>query len=57
MIVPFLDLKVSELEKNKLELVFSRVLDHGMLVMGPELTDFESNISRYVGRKYAVGVA
>ena len=57
MKVPFLDLKVSPEEKERLKSVFSRVLDHGMLVMGPELTDFESAVSQYVGRKYAVGVA
>ena len=57
MRVPFLDLRVSGEEKKRLQTIFSRVLDHGMLVMGPELTEFESVVSKYVGRKYAVGVA
>ena len=57
MNVSFLDLRVSAEEKSKLLTVFSRVLDHGILVMGPELANFESAIANYVGRKHAVGVA
>lgn len=34
-----------------------RVLDHGQFIMGPEITELESALARYVGVKHAIAVA
>ena len=33
------------------------VLDHGKYIMGPEVQEFEENLSNYVGVKHSIGVA
>lgn len=55
--IKFLDLKVSDSEYDLLSKVFQRVCNHGQLVMGIELEDFEKKLANYVGRKYAIGVS
>ena len=55
--VPFLDLRVTDdAEFRSLVASIEKVFHHGRLVMGPEVTRFEEEISKYCGRRYAVGV-
>ena len=54
--VPFLDLRVPEQERRELLSVIDKVLAHGRLVIGPEVSEFEKQVAEYCGRKYAVGV-
>jgi len=55
--VPFLDLRKSnKSEKFFFIESFEEILDHGQIVMGPEINLFEEKISQYCGRKFAVGV-
>lgn len=58
MTVPFLDLRVRDPEeKAALLAATERVLDHGRLVMGPEVEELETAVAARCGRKYAVGVS
>jgi dTDP-4-amino-4,6-dideoxygalactose transaminase len=57
MRVPIFDLRVTDIDlKNDLMNAFERVLDHGMLFLGPEVEELEDMIAKYIGKKYAVGV-
>ena len=55
--VRFLDLSVKEPEERADILgAVEELLDHGRLVMGPEVDEFESRIAAYCQRQYGVGV-
>ncbi len=56
--VKFLDLSVND-QKERLELhnVLERCLDHGQFVMGHEIENLESNLSKFVGRKHCISVS
>jgi dTDP-4-amino-4,6-dideoxygalactose transaminase len=55
--VPFLDLSVSDDKmKEKLLNAVERVLSHGRIVMGPEVSALEERVALRIKRKYAVGV-
>ena len=57
MHVPFLDLRISDLsEKQMIREVIDRVLDHGRLVMGPEIDAFELLVASRLEREYCVSV-
>ena len=57
MKVPFLNLSITNQDEKKLLInSITKVLDHGKLVMGPEIEIFEKNIADYCGRKYCVSV-
>ena len=57
MKVPFFDLRTEQSAlKRDLMAAVENVLDHGRLFLGPEVEELESEISRYLGCKYAVGV-
>lgn len=57
MKVPFLDLRVTdEAEKAALLAAVGGVLDHGRIILGPEVAQFEEAIAGEVKRKFAVGV-
>lgn len=56
--INFLDLKaINNQYKNELKDACARVIDSGWYIMGDELTQFESEFSRYCGTKYVIGVA
>ena len=57
MRIPTFDLRVTD-PKLKDELVgaFEKVIDHGKLILGPEVEEFEEKVAKYIGTKYAVGV-
>jgi dTDP-4-amino-4,6-dideoxygalactose transaminase len=55
--VRFLDLSVKDAEERADLLgALATVLDHGRLVLGPEVQAFEKSIAAYCGRGYGVGV-
>jgi dTDP-4-amino-4,6-dideoxygalactose transaminase len=55
--VPFLDLRVTQKkEKQEIMSAIARVLQHGRILLGPEVGQFEKRIARITGRRYAVGV-
>ena len=55
--VPFLDLSISDdNERRNLLQTMENVLQHGRLVMGPEIEEFEAQVASYCGRDYAVSV-
>ena len=58
MHVPFFDLRVTDpvLKKELLNAV-EGVLNHGRILLGPEVQEFEDKVAKAAGTKYAVGVA
>jgi len=58
MRVPFFDLKVSD-NKIKQELLgaVEKVLDHGRILLGPEVTEFEEKVAKEAGVKHALGLS
>ena len=55
--VPFLDLKqLLAADRPALIDAFTRVLDSGRFILGPELEQFESEFAAYCGASHAVGV-
>ena len=42
----------AEIDKN-----IQTVLDHGLFIQGPEVSELEKELSRYVGCKHAIGVS
>ncbi len=57
MKVPFLDLRVTDpTEKAALIAAVGRVFDHGRIILGPEVEEFERALVAQVGRKHVVGV-
>lgn len=54
--IQFLDLRVENSEKLKMIEAFTKVLDHGQLVMGPEVYQFENMLAQYCQRKYCTAV-
>jgi dTDP-4-amino-4,6-dideoxygalactose transaminase len=58
IIVPFLDLRVDSAEERGAYLAaIDRILQHGRILNGPELAQFEAAVARYCGTPYAVGVS
>ena len=57
MNIPFLDLSVRDsVLKEELLQAVDRVLSHGRIVLGPEVSQLEERIAEYSRKKYAVGV-
>lgn len=54
--VPFLDLRVPENERKEILHAIDTVLQHGRLVIGPEVNTFESCIAEYCSKKFGVGM-
>lgn len=54
--VPFLDLKATPSEKSQLLSSIADVLDHGQLVMGPEIFTFEEKVASYCNRNFSTSV-
>ena len=58
MKVPYLDLRVLDHQlKQRLVHRFSSILDHGRIIDGPELMEFEDRVAKELGAQYAVGVS
>lgn len=58
MRVRFFELEVTD-DRYRKELLDSvdRVLQHGMLILGPEVEEFEKRVAAAAGTRYAIGVA
>jgi dTDP-4-amino-4,6-dideoxygalactose transaminase len=55
--VRFLDLSVRDkAERNSIMAAVGAVLDHGRVILGPEVEDLERRIADYCGRRHAIGV-
>ena len=54
---PFLDLTVPPPQRRRLLAAVERVLAHGRLVMGPEVSEFETRTAQACRREAAVGVS
>jgi len=55
--VRFLDLSVKDNEeRNAILEAVGAVLDHGRIVLGPEVYQFERRVAEFCGRRYCVGV-
>jgi dTDP-4-amino-4,6-dideoxygalactose transaminase len=53
----FLDLSVKDSEERAAILdAVTSLLDHGRLVMGPEVEEFERRVAHYCGRRHGIGV-
>jgi len=58
MKVPLLDLtRQYKSIKNEIDQAISKVLNHSLFILGPEVKSFEEKIAKYCGTKYAIGVA
>jgi dTDP-4-amino-4,6-dideoxygalactose transaminase len=57
MKIPFRDLRVKDAAmRAELLAAVEKVLVHGRLILGPEVSQFEAEVAKYCGRRYAVGV-
>lgn len=55
--VPFLDLRINdEDEREAMLAALTRVMDHGVFVLGPEVERFEAQAAAYCARRHCVGV-
>ncbi|CAM3938219.1 DegT/DnrJ/EryC1/StrS family aminotransferase [Pseudoalteromonas byunsanensis] len=54
--IPFLDLSITQAEKQSLLEAVERVFDHGIFILGPEHDQFESQVAKYADRKHAICV-
>jgi len=58
MLVPFVDLPSRfKPYRQGFHVALDRILNHGQIMLGPEVEQFESEIASYIGCSYAVGVA
>jgi dTDP-4-amino-4,6-dideoxygalactose transaminase len=54
----FIDLAAQQkLIRQQLERAFSKVLDHGQYIMGPEVKEFEAKLREFTGAKHALTCA
>ncbi|WP_375277960.1 DegT/DnrJ/EryC1/StrS family aminotransferase [Alteromonas australica] len=54
----FIDLKAQyEFAKQRIDQRIAAVLDHGQYIMGPEVSELEGQLARYVGVKHAITCA
>lgn len=55
--IPFLDLRVTNAgERQEIMEAVEKVLDHGQIVLGPEVMELEERIAAACSRKFSVGV-
>lgn len=56
--LPFINLKAQQaLIRPQIDQAIKKVLDHGAYIMGPEVTQFETDLSSFCGAKYAISCA
>ncbi|MBO6570714.1 MAG: DegT/DnrJ/EryC1/StrS family aminotransferase [Kordiimonadaceae bacterium] len=56
--MPFIDLAAQQRPiREKIDAAISRVLDHGVYIMGPEVREFEQRLVEFTGAKYALSCA
>lgn len=53
--IPFIDLEAQQkLIRTKIDAAIAKVLDHGIYIMGPEVAEFEQQLSDFCGVKHAI---
>ncbi|SMQ69063.1 dTDP-4-amino-4,6-dideoxygalactose transaminase [Altererythrobacter xiamenensis] len=58
MKVPFTGLEVQKDRlRHQIDARISKVLDHGKFIMGPEVGEFEAELSKFCGAQHSIGVA
>lgn len=58
MRIPYLDLSVKdEAHRTRLLDAAGRVLNHGRVVLGPEVEELEKRVGAYCGRRFCIGVS
>lgn len=58
MSIPFIDLKSQyKALKTSIDSRIQKVLDHGAYVNGPEVTELEQTLAKYVGTKHCITIA
>lgn len=56
--IEFIDLKQQQFRiKDKLDAAIQRVLAHGQYILGPEVSELESRLAKYVGAKHCITCA
>ncbi|MBU0521386.1 MULTISPECIES: DegT/DnrJ/EryC1/StrS aminotransferase family protein [Pseudomonas] len=56
--IEFIDLKKQQFRiKDKLDAAIQRVLAHGQYILGPEVTELEARLAKYVGAKHCITCA
>ena len=56
--IAFIDLKAQqEAIRKKIDAAITKVLDHGIYIMGPEVAELEQKLSAFCGAKYAITCA
>ena len=56
--VPLLDVNTQNLPlEPELQAAFTRVLQHGRFIMGPEMEQFEKEVAAMTGAKHAISVS
>ncbi len=56
--IDFIDLKAQQSKiRHKLDQAIQKVLDHGLYIMGPEVKEFESNLSEFCGATHSISCA
>jgi dTDP-4-amino-4,6-dideoxygalactose transaminase len=56
--VPLVDLKAQYRSmKDEIDIAIKRVIEEGNFILGLDVEEFEEEVARYLGMKYAVGVA
>ena len=56
--IPVFDIKrQNRILKKELDSAISEVIERGIFILGPKVSEFEEKFAKYIGVKYAVGVA
>lgn len=56
--IPFIDLKSQQDRiKDKIQMRFNQLLEHGQYIMGPEIQEMEKLLADFIGVKHCVGVS
>lgn len=56
--IDFIDLKIQQAQiRSQIDRAIQRVLDHGNYIMGPEIDQFESDLSEFCGAKHSLSCA
>ncbi len=57
-VLSFIDLKAQQARiRSEIDAAIKRVLDHGNYIMGPEVAELESALSKFCGAKHAISCA
>ena len=58
MKIPYMDLSVKDqTQKTAYLKAIEKVFDHGRIILGPEVQEFEKEVANYCGAKFVIGVS